>query len=60
MIPGMDELERMVGPQTCALLDTSSELVRATTRHKHSEHSGTPHEGFRIGVRGQRKQVLQD
>ena len=37
VIPGMDELERMVVPKLCALTDVCLKLAIATTRYEHGE-----------------------
>ena len=37
VVPGMDEVERMVVPELCALTDVCLELAIATTRYEHGE-----------------------
>ena len=61
VVPSMDELERMVVPELCALTDVRLELAIATTGYEHGEPRNAPFGGgHRVLVREGGKEEAQD
>ena len=61
VVPSMDELERMVVPELCALTNVCLKLAIATTGYEHGEPRNAPFGGgHRVLVREGGKEEAQD